>query len=175
SHPLVNLQEIAPRLDHAALVVCADAIVGRWCPDIRYTLEDLRRDVARLTGKGAARVRAAARDAVADSWSPMETRVRLLLISQGFPVPVCNSRIVDPDTGQWFYLDLAYPTWRIAIEYDSEDHRLDRGRWQRDLHKNHVLHSQGWVVLRISIADIINPARFLTRLKAAISRAERPE
>lgn len=35
-----------------------------------------------------------------------------------------------------------------------------------------MLHQLGWVVLRISIADVRSPQRFLRRLRAAIERAQ---
>ena len=107
-------------------------------------------------------------------WSPMETRTRLLLTRRGYPLPVANLRVDDPDTDWHGCIDLAYPQWRIAIEYDSEAHRLDRALWQKDLHKNQVLHQQAWSVLRISVADLVAPEHFLQRLDAAISRAGAP-
>src|SRR5699024_11118010 len=37
---------------------------------------------------------------------------------RGWPPPALNHEIVDPATGIVYYVDLAYPQQRIAIEYD---------------------------------------------------------
>ncbi|MDO5661393.1 MAG: DUF2726 domain-containing protein, partial [Brachybacterium sp.] len=161
-------------LDDTDLVVCLDALAGRWGTTESLPLESIRWQADLLSGRGSARVRRAAAQAVENVWSPMETRLRLLLVASGFPAGIANMQLVDPDTHQVFYLDIAYPRWRIAIEFDGDSHRTDRAQWQRDLHKNHVLHAAGWTVLRISSADLRDPQRFLRRLSAAITRAGKP-
>ena len=169
-HPLLALQECAHRFRPDDLVVCIDALAGQKA-EIAIPLPRIRELAAGLQGRGSKAVKEAAEAAAENVWSPMETTTRLLLTRNGFPPPLANLRIDDPDTAWHGYLDLAYPQWKIAIEYDSEDHRLDRLRWQRDLHKDQILHQLGWVVLRISVADIREPERFLQRLTAAVSRA----
>lgn len=171
SHPLVALQDSAQFLGDDDLVVCLDALAGTKA-ELTIPLPGIRAFSGQLRGRGAASVRRAAELAAENVWSPMETRTRLLLSRWGYPLPVANLRIDDPDTTWFGFIDLAYPQWKIAIEYDSEGHRLDRRRWQKDLHKNEVLHGHGWTVLRISIADIAKPEAFLLRLAAAVSRAE---
>ena len=171
SHPLVALQDSAQFLGDDDLVVCLDALAGTKA-ELTIPLPGIRSFSGQLRGRGAASVRRAAELAAENVWSPMETRTRLLLSRWGYPLPVANLRIDDPDTTWFGFIDLAYPQWKIAIEYDSEGHRLDRRRWQKDLHKNEVLHGLGWTVLRISIADIAKPEDFLLRLASAVSRAE---
>lgn len=101
----------------------------------------------------------------------METRVRLLLVRVGYAEPDLNHQVIDPAAQQVFYLDLACPQQlRVAIEHDGEGHRLDRGRWQRDLHKDEVLHQLGWVVLRVPFQDCREPGPFFARLDAALGR-----
>lgn len=174
AQPLVVVQQIAGKVSHVDLVACVDALVGGKCDVAPVRLADARKAAERLKGQGAAAVRRAAADARERVWSPMETRTRLLLLGHGYPEPATNREIRDPVTGQRYYIDLAYPQWRIAIEYDSDDHRVDKKRWQKDLHKNQVLHQAGWTVLRISIADYRNPRHFLRRLDAALTQAQGP-
>lgn len=175
SHPLVVLQELSGLLDHDDLVCALDSVAGGKTVIPPMPVLELRHRAAPLQGSGAARVRAALEDARDRVWSPMETRARLLLVRHGFPEPTANLEIRDPLTGDVFFIDLAYHLSRVAIEYDSEDHRLDRARWRRDLHKNEVLHQLGWSVLRISIEDLRRPRAFLTRLEAlgAVSSSNR--
>lgn len=169
-HPLVALQDCTRSLSADDLVVCIDALAGSKA-ELTIPLAGIRAFCRQLRGRGANTIRCAVDEAAENVWSPMETRTRLLLTRRGYPCPVTNMRIDDPDSRWYGYIDLAYPEWRIAIEYDSEEHRLDRRRWQKDLHKDEVLHRQGWTVLRISVADLLAPGDFLRRLDAAISRA----
>lgn len=173
SHPVLVLQELSPGLRHDDLVVGLDAVIsGKGMRVPAVPREAVQQIVENLRGRGAAALRKAFADAAENVWSPMETRVRLLLIRSGFGAAVANLEVRDPVTGQLFYIDLGYPFLKIAIEYDSEEHRTNRRQWQRDLHKDEVLHQLGWVVLRISIADVVSPQRFLHRLSAAIERAQ---
>lgn len=165
------LLQIAPLLAHTELVACIDAVVARGHgAAVHLELARLLREVAALRGPGAAALRRAARDAREDVWSPMESRVRLLVAARGFPEPTPNLRVQEPSTGKTFVIDLAFPAQRVAVEYDSEEHRLNREQWQKDLHKNEVLHQLGWEVLRISIADVRRPDAFLIRLGEKVPR-----
>jgi very-short-patch-repair endonuclease len=84
--------------------------------------------------------------------SAMETRLRLLLVRSGLPVPVvqhelvCDGRVVAR-------FDLAYPRARLAIEYDGSMHddRLDR---RRDLRTGQL----GWYTARFTASDLRRPA-----------------
>lgn len=168
SPPLEVLRQIAPKLSHEDLVACIDALVAKRHGTAAYVpLARLRLGVVKLRGVGAAAVRRAALDARENVWSPMETRTRLLLVGAGFPEPAPNLRVTEQATDKTFFIDLAYPAVKVAVEYDSEEHRLNRNQWLKDLHKNEVLHQLGWQVLRISVADVREPADFLARLAAA--------
>lgn len=168
SSPVSALLEVAPQLGHGDLVACIDALVGGKCHVPAVSLDELRGASASWRGPQGRALRRALADARDRVWSPMETRLRLLLLAQGFPEPEPNVEVRDPATNQRFYLDLAYPQWCIAIEYDSEEHRTDRAQWQKDLHKNEVLHHLGWTVLRVSVADVRSPSALRRRLAAAI-------
>lgn len=167
--PAVILQEIAPKLSRMDLVAAVDALIADSNGALRRVpLETLREQAQAATGRGAKKLRAAVAEARERVWSPMETKMRLLVVDRGYPEPLPNVEVRDPDTGTSFFIDLAYPEWKIGIEYDSEQHRLDKVKWQKDLHKDEVLHGEGWIVLRVSIADFHDSRYFLRRLEAAI-------
>ena len=173
SHPVTTLQEIAGSMPHVDLVACVDAVVaGRKGAAWHVPLSQVRRSVASLKGRGAAALRRAVLESRERVWSPMETKMRLLINSRGYPEPATNLEICEIATGIVYYIDLAYPQWKIAIEYDGKGHRTDKQQWERDLHKNEVLHGQGWTVLRVSIADFRDPGDFFRRLDAAIAARE---
>lgn len=166
--PLEIIRQLAPVLGHDDLVACIDALASRrhWAR-VHIPLERLRRDVELLRGPGVVAVRCAVQDARENVWSPMETRTRLLLLRRGFPEPTPNLRVHEEATGRSFVIDLAYTEAKVAVEYDSEEHRLNRRQWQRDLHKDEVLHQLGWSVVRLSVADLIDPADAFARIAAA--------
>ena len=169
--PLEVLRQIASKLSHDDLVACLDSLAARrHGAAVHVPLPQILADVSRLRGPGSVAVRRAATDARAEVWSPMETRTRLLLRRHGFPEPTPNLRVREEATGRTFVIDLAYPAAKVAVEYDSEEHRLNRRQWQKDLHKNEVLHQLGWSVVRLSVADLLDPADAIARLTAAGAR-----
>ncbi|NJC68699.1 DUF559 domain-containing protein [Planosporangium thailandense] len=113
---------------------------------------------------GGAQARRALRLAVPGAESPMETRLRLILVLAGlpepltqYPVPMANAR-----------LDLAYPELRLGIEYDGDHHR-DRRQFQRDVARLNRLRLLGWTVLRFTADDVFrNPDRVATQVRAAL-------
>jgi hypothetical protein len=93
----------ATKLDPVALVEAADAWSGRHAK--------LARRAARLVRTGVD--------------SPMETRLRLLLMLAGLPEPDVNFILRAPD-GSWRRrFDLCYPGVRLIIEYDGRQHAFD--------------------------------------------------
>ena len=109
------------------LVILGDAMVKRF----ELTANDLRRACHASTDyyAGLARIGAAlVRDHVD---SPMETRLRLLIVLAGLPEPVVNYRIWNED-GTWRRrFDLCYPGIKLVIEYDGRQHADDVSQWSR--------------------------------------------
>jgi very-short-patch-repair endonuclease len=65
-------------------------------------------------------------------------------------------------------VDLAYPRWRIAIEYKGDHHRK-RARFQRDVARLNALRAAGWLVLRFTADDTLrHPARIVRLVLGAI-------
>jgi hypothetical protein len=170
--PLVALQQIAGRLTHDELVVAVDSLLAdRFGTVSRLELDEVRRRVERARGHGAARLRAAADDARERVWSARETHMHLLLGRHGQPPPALNHEVLDPVTGIAYYVDLAYPRERIAIEYDGTEHLTDADRVKRDHRKSAVLHAEGWTVLRVYAEDLHDPTDLLARLAHAFRAA----
>ena len=99
--------------------------------------------------------------------SPKETETRLLIVDAGLPEPVVQHEVRD---GRRLVarIDLAYPQWKIAIEYEGEEHRLDARRWRDDISRRRALEAAGWVVLRVTIEDLRRPSGFLADLTAVV-------
>lgn len=86
------------------------------------------------------------------SGSPMETRLRLLLVLAGLPRPRSQWVVQDPRVRRAVWLDLAYPEHRVGIEYDGEDHE-DPRRVRRDIGRATDLVDLGWRLYRYTKDD----------------------
>ncbi|MEV4760293.1 DUF559 domain-containing protein [Micromonospora sp. NPDC049559] len=102
------------------------------------------------------------------SESPMETRLRLLLRDAGAP-PLTAQHDVYDSAGRFLgRVDLAYPAWRIAIEYEGDHHR-ERAHFQRDVARLNALRAAGWLVLRFTAEDVLrHPGRIVGQVAGAI-------
>lgn len=102
--------------------------------------------------------------------SPQESRSRLAIVGAGLPEPVAQFEVWVEGILQ-AVIDLAYPAWMIAIEYEGEHHLTDPEQWARDIRRQELLESLGWIVIRVTKDDLRNRARgLLRRLRAALAR-----
>lgn len=173
--PVVALQQIARRLTHEELVVAVDSLIAdRFGTVARLELEEVRRVAGQARGHGASRLRAAVEHARERVWSPRETHLHLMLRRHGLPVPELNHQVQDQVSGVVYYVDLAYPEQRIAIEYDGMEHLTDADRVKRDHRKSAVLHAEGWTVIRLYAEDLLDPTALLARIHHALALSTRP-
>ncbi len=103
--------------------------------------------------RGVSRLRAAIELAEPRSESPMETRLRLLLVASGLPNP--RAQVALYDEGGMFLArpDLYYANARLVLEYDGGWHR---DRLVSDNRRQNRLVDAGYQVLRFTAADIFN-------------------
>jgi hypothetical protein len=98
--------------------------------------------------------------------SPKETWLRLLLIRAGLPRPTTQIPVVNPENGQRYYLDTGWEDQMVAVEYDGEQHRLDRWQYKKDIRRLEELEQLGWIVIRVVVGD--RPADIIRRVRAAL-------
>lgn len=131
------------------LVVYGDAAVRRRL----VTREQLIARADAGSGRGVRLARRAARLVQAKVDSPMETRLRMLLVLAGLPTPVLNRDVLD--NGLWIARpDLQYPEQRIAMEYEGDHHRTERVQWHEDKTRNRMLRDAGWELLECTARDV---------------------
>lgn len=82
------------------------------------------------------------------SQSPRETWLRLLLMGAGFPRPQTQIPVARPG-GRHYFLDMGWPDVMVAVEYDGEQHRLDRGTYDDDLIRSDYIAHAGWRRVRV--------------------------
>lgn len=121
-------------------------------------------------GRNAQRARRAAALVRAGVDSPMETRVRLLIVLAGLPEPHVNF-IVRVAGGRWRWrFDLCYPEYKLIIEYDGRQHAYDAEQWSHDLERREWLDRDGWRILIVISEGIYgDPLRTLQRVRSALA------
>lgn len=129
---------------------------------------------ARPGYRGVRRFRAAMALADAGAESPQETRVRLLLVRAGLPVPETQIEFRGRDGIPHIRVDMGWREWRIAIEYDGVQHWTDRRQRSWDIDRIAILESLGWVVIRISAEMLTRPTVIVERVIAKLRAAGCP-
>jgi len=120
---------------------------------------------------GAYRLRTlAARAAPAES--PMETRLRWLLIQAGLPPPEVQSNLRDREQRFLGRADLYYPGPRLILEYDGAHHR---DRLAEDNRRQNLLLNAGFHLLRFTAADIYqHPEVVAAQVREALRARRQP-
>ncbi|WP_214368157.1 hypothetical protein [Pseudonocardia sp. H11422] len=142
--------DLARRLDVVEAVVAVDALArrGGFAPAdllVRRAEEPGARGCRRLDGVTAL--------ADARAESPMETRLRLLLVLAGLPLPMVQYRLLDEHGFDVARFDLAYPDALLAIEYDGDGHRT-RALSNDDRWRDTTTGDHGWHTMRFGYDDI---------------------
>ncbi len=103
------------------------------------------------------------------SESPMESRLRVLLIQEGFGAPVAQY-VVRNSSGDFVArADFAYPDRRIIVEYDGAVHWDQR---REDDRRRDVIRALGWTVLVAGRSDYYETQQdFVTQLRRAFAAA----
>lgn len=89
----------------------------------------------------------------AGAQSPKETWLRLLLIDEGFPPPQTQIPVLGHDGYPRYFLDMGWPDAMVAVEYDGEQHRLDRATYRADLTRSEYVAWVGWRRVRVVAGD----------------------
>ena len=105
--------------------------------------------------------------------SPRETWLRLLFIDAGLPRPV-TQYVVHAEDGRYLRrLDMVWEEYKVAAEYDGQQHLADRRQYAKDVWVNRELQRLNWHVIHVIKEDrgqdIVAHAR-----AALLSRGWRP-
>ncbi|WP_018353002.1 hypothetical protein [Longispora albida] len=160
--------ELARDLPPADAVAYLDALAGLGVLD-RQALE---RYAIRLAGRrGGRRLRLAAPLVDPRAESAQESRLRVRLILAGLPVPVPQFEI---HTGREFLgrVDLAWPEYRVAAEYDALWHG-DPRQLHADRRRLNRLAAAGWLVLHVTAQRMREDLAGLARELRAVLRSRR--
>jgi hypothetical protein len=105
--------------------------------------------------------------------SPKETWLRLLLIDAGLPPLITQIPVVD-GYHALAMLDMGWPEFGVAAEYDGDHHRSDRRQYVKDQWRLRKLAELGWTIIRViaedKAPDVIERVR-----RALLARGWRPK
>lgn len=96
--------------------------------------------------------------------SPPESRIRLWLHDAGFAPP--ETQIVVPTGSYALFLDMGWPEYQVAVEYDGDHHRKNRRQYVKDIARLRMLESLGWIVIRVIAED--KPQDVIARVESAL-------
>ncbi|MGY0004929.1 hypothetical protein [Micromonospora sp. I033] len=80
--------------------------------------------------------------------SPPESHLRVRLVLAGLPRPVAQHPVRGP-SGLVLHPDLAWPEFRVAVDYDGQWH-VDPDQLHRDRQRLNQLVAAGWLVLPVT-------------------------
>jgi len=177
--PLLTLETLVARSGAEELGVIADALLtasrrypGLSAPGRALATAGELGAFADAWGRrpGAEKLRQAVAFAREGVDSPMESRLRWAIVMVGgFPEPLVGAPAYEGDL-LLGTPDLSYPELRIAIEYEGDQHRVDKRRWREDVARKRLFEAWDWIVLRAIADDIHHGAqRFLADLAHARS------
>lgn len=158
--------DLAAELGLVDLVVLGDSLVRR-----RLTTPALLVKAAgAVVGRNGRSARAGADLVRQGAESPMETRLRLLLVMAGFPEPRLQLTVQGDGGHPRYRFDLCYPELRVAIEYDGRQHAEDPRQWSHDIVRREWLDGQGWRLVVIRSVDVFgDPWATVLRIAAILA------
>jgi very-short-patch-repair endonuclease len=163
--PAYVFLQLAAHLPLVELVVVGDFLVARgW-----YTPEGLLELCRRSRAPHAGRARRAARFVRRGVDSPMETRLRMLLVLAGFPEPEVNHLLVDAQGVVQRRFDLCYPGVRVLVEYDGRHHVELVDQWDSDIDRREELDDDAWRIIVVTSKGVyVEPERTLDRVRKVL-------
>ncbi|KAB7788784.1 hypothetical protein [Bifidobacterium cebidarum] len=164
--PVCTWAMLASYLDLEELIVLADSMMRRDRRLRRARVEDFvayldavesqvqstraAGDAAKLF-KGYENCRRALILARSGTDSSMESRTRFVPSRYGLDCPQVNYPIFLGNSRKPLYLDMAYPEFKICIEYEGSHHA---GQWLSDVRRRQAIEDAGWSYIQVTKLDI---------------------
>ncbi len=161
--------DLAARLSLLELVAVGDYLV-HWQHPLA-TQGELTDAIARYPSRrGIAQARVALPLLRTRAESPRESMLRVIIVLAGLPEPECNLNIYDPRGRFLARADLAYPEFKILLEYQGDHHRTDRNQWRRDIRRTGSVEDHEWQMLQFTDDDLQNPVDLIARIERRLRK-----
>lgn len=169
SSPPQVFVELATLLSLVDLVVVGDHLVRHgW-----ISVAALQRFCAAASGPGASAARAAVGYVRERVDSPMETRLRMLIVLAGLPEPEVN--LLVGDGVEFRKYDLSYRRSKTIVEYDGRQHAERVKQWESDLERRERIDDDEWRILVVIAKGIYSePERTLQRVHRVLLKRGEP-
>jgi hypothetical protein len=157
--------DLGRRGSRTAALIALDALLHRRLVKVDAVLA-MAQERSRWPGVPTLREVLALAEPLAES--PMESRLRLLLLDAGMPPAVAQHEVRDRGGRLVGRVDLAWPQLKLAVEYEGDHHR-ERGQFRRDIARLNALRAAGWMVVRLTADDVLrHPSRTVRTIAAAM-------
>jgi hypothetical protein len=168
SSPFQVFVELAEVVDLVDAVILGDWLVAKGARSLPKLLAFVERNGSRRARRAASYVRCGVD-------SPMETRLRMLLVLAGLPEPVVNHEVRDLEGVVIRRYDLAWPIARLIAEYDGRQHIEREVVWQGDLLRREAIDNARWRMLVFISPDIFHtPGRTVDRVHSLLIELKVP-
>lgn len=161
--PTLALVQSAPLLPLPELIVALDHLIGRHTREFRLgygiTVSEIEELTRRPHAAGARNLRAALRHARVGAESRMETLLRLLLVAYGFAHHFEAQVEIFDEAGKIGRFDLVCGRLKLILEYDGEQHRVDRSQYLKDELRLERVRAAGYRVIRLHAEDVVGNGR----------------
>lgn len=146
-HPVRAWRQCATLWSMDDLVAAADFLFTDAHP--RVEVEELRAEIERMGDTAGRALTRALAQSRRGPRSPAETRLRLVLARNGLPAAEISWVLREANGAFVAELDLAYPDWKIAVEYDGRVHAEDLRQFARDADRWDAIRARGWQHVRV--------------------------
>lgn len=90
-----------------------------------------------------------------------------MILAHDLPEPKINYVLTLP-SGRTVYLDMAYPEWKICVEYDGKRHAA----WAEDAQRRNEIEVAGWGYVQVTTDDMRTRESRLECARRIASRIE---
>lgn len=154
--------DLGRRLDGDEAVIQVDALLNRT----RTPLADVVTMARRHAGeRNLQRLRQVIERVDPEAESKQETMVRLLLVDGGLPRPVAQHWVGNRR------VDLAWPEWKVGVEYDGAQHWTDKFTHGDDIARREFFAERDWRLVHVVHAHLADPAGIVARARKALIAA----
>ena len=119
---------------------------------------------------GGARLRHAAGLLDAHSESPMESELRVIVVTGGLP-PVTANLWIPTSSGHRYRGDLVFEGRRVIVEYQSVFH-FGPEAFRKDMTRISRLEANVWAVIQVNLDDLGTPIELVARIRRVLDRRQ---
>lgn len=157
--------DLATQLRHEDLIAVGDFLI-HWRHPIVSPADLLDAVLSATNRRGKARLARALPSLDGRSESAQESRLRVLLLGQGFTNFTINRHVEDSFGEFVARTDVHLTSLGIILEYMGDYHRTTPGQWRADMTRRSKIEATGKRVMELNADDLRDPAELSRRIWA---------